>query len=128
MSYEKTITDTEIEKLRQRSRYSDKLMEWILEKGPSADFWFFTAIISGFSLFVWLILKEIGFINTPIIVKLIPYLGGLAAFIGLAFSAYDKVRTRGKEFGRLEIRMENVEKELRSFRQDYKDHIVKYHT
>ncbi len=59
------------------------------------------------TVFFWLIAKELGWIHSPIIIDLIPYLGGFAVFISIV-----------REFGKYAIKLNIVILELVGIKND----------
>lgn len=58
-----------------------KLINKIKKKFDFNGFVLFWICIS--ILFIWLILKELGYINTPDLIKIIPYFMGFGALVGM---------------------------------------------
>ncbi len=65
----------------------------MIEKQKIYDFVFWTSMSV---VAVWIVLKAVGVINTPIIVQLIPYAGGIFAF-GAFFQLIKEVKNQVKE-------------------------------
>ena len=85
----------------ESSKYSDKVIEFIATKGPGADFWFFTFLISFTGLLVWLILKAFGIINTPLWIKAFPWIATSVTLLSGIIYIFDYVFKFGKAWGKL---------------------------
>lgn len=61
-------------------------------------------------LFIYLVLKELGYINTPELVRLIPYLTGLLALLSFV-----------KEFGELKNEVKGLGTDVKEIKLDIKE-------
>mgnify|MGYP001614708032 CR=1 FL=1 len=72
--------------------------------------WMILFWIGIITLFIWLVLKEFGYINTPDLIRIIPYLGGLIALVGLI-----------KNFGGFEAKLEMLIIDVKDIKSDIKE-------
>ena len=97
------------------SKYSDRVIEFIATRGPSADFWFFSMLFFGTIWFVWYVLKVLGYFNTPLWVLLIGAVASVVTIIsGLTFTV-EKIREWGRNMGNVQTRLTHVESVLEKF-------------
>ncbi len=111
-----------------------RIMKVVVEKGPSLEFWLTSFILSSLFLVVWFMLKAIGIINTPLWIRLLPSLGAIVVILTFCGNIGFIFFKGGRFFQRLLFRltvleqdMAVVKQELKDFRQEYKEHLVKYH-
>ncbi|MDO8643156.1 MAG: hypothetical protein Q7R76_06285 [Candidatus Woesearchaeota archaeon] len=119
---------------QNKPTYFDRFAEFIVEKGPSPNFWFVVFIISFTTLIIWLILKGLGIINTPWWLAHLPYLVGAGSLISFIVMLVEKGIDIGKMIGRFDMRLHAVENglhevksDVKELRNDYRTHLVKYH-
>lgn len=112
---------------QHKPTYFDQFAEFIVEKGPSQNFWFVVFIISFTTLIIWLILKGLGVINTPWWIANLPYFVGVASLISFLIVIVEKALKIGNRFGAFETKLEYVGHDLKELRTDYRAHLVKYH-
>lgn len=58
-------------------------------------------ILGALIIILWVILKSFGIINSPVWVEMVPYVGGVASMVGVAY-----------QFGRVMHRIESIEEKL----------------
>lgn len=90
----------------------DTLFEFIIEKGPSMNFWFYVFIISTTIWLVWTMLKLAGVINTPLWQKMIYLIAGIASISSLIIHVVSKAMNFGREHGTIMTRLDYIEKTL----------------
>lgn len=123
------------------SQYSDRIVEFLIQKGPPPDFWFFTAVISFLLLVGWFILKLAGVINTPLWLVLFPYAVGVATIVSTGLYCLERAIHLGGLIIKFDMRLGAVETglikvnqniselhdDIRELRTDYQAHLIKYH-
>lgn len=78
----------------RRKIYKDKKQTInLMNKDKIYDLIFWTSMIV---ILVWIILKAVGIINTPVVIQLIPYAGGIFAF-GVFFQVIKDLKDQMKE-------------------------------
>lgn len=119
---------------QHKPTYFDRFAEFIIEKGPSSNFWFVVFCVSVITLIVWLILKGLGIINTPWWIANLPYLVSATTLASFLIMAIDKAIAVGKLIMKFDMRLGAVERslqemksEVKEFRNEYHAHLAKYH-
>ncbi len=72
-------------------------------------------------IFFWLVAKAAGLINTPLVVQIIPYIGGLVALFGLFRNAgiyIQKLNGIIEDIGDINIQIKDINSEIKDIRQD----------
>ena len=72
--------------------------------------WNWVIWICAILLFLWLIAKQLGYINTPLILELFPYITGFGLLAGII-----------RNFGKYLQKLENVTLDIKEMKIDIKD-------
>jgi hypothetical protein len=79
-------------------------------KLKDVDWWELIIWTSITILFLWLLAKSVGLINTPIIIEVIPYVTGFITVLGI-----------GKKLGKYTLKLDNVINDIRDMRIELKE-------
>ncbi len=80
--------------------------------------WMILFWISISILFIWLVLKELGYINTPELVRLIPYFTGILALLSFV-KEFGELKSEVKGLG---IYMKEIKVEIKEIRKELNNH------